>query len=269
MANMQKIMEKIEAIGKEMAMYLFAGLSFLMLLILPGILYTRPNTDLPKITDPLPTPTPSLPSATAPNVNPPRANLGFIQYILYLIFFLGLITIVVFIAYTLRKVRFGKIETVPKTVRMKERVKRLKFSRDEAIRILQNSLATGKYREGIIEAFHVLDGQLDHFRKIARPKHWTPKEYAYGVTKPVFKPSIFIIVDIFYKIQYGMTNGTEKDVRDSLDALKHLFIDENDKIRQEKLTKWFEEKMNEVHKWEIIPMKTDLFKPKPRGERRK
>ncbi len=269
MADMQKTMEKIETIGKEMAMYLFAGFGFLVLLILPGILYSKPYTDLPKITDPLPTPTPSLPSARNPNVNPPRANLGFLQYIVYLIFFLVAVVVTVFIAYTLRKVRFGKVERVSKPIRMKEKVKRLKFSRDEAIRILQNSLMTGKYREGIIEAFHVLDEQLDHFRKIARPKHWTPKEYAYGVINPVFKPSIFMIVDIFYKIQYGMANGTEKDVKDTLVALQHLFIDENDKIRQERLTKWFEEKMNEVHKWEIIPMKTDLFKPKPRGEKRK
>ena len=78
---------------------------------------------------------------------------------------------------------------------------------------MNNSLASSNYTEGYIEAYQILDEDLDFFREIARPKFYTPKEYAFSVKNPVFKPAVYQFVKIFYGIRYGSIEATESNVK--------------------------------------------------------
>ncbi|RMG26345.1 MAG: DUF4129 domain-containing protein [Methanobacteriota archaeon] len=253
-----ELYDKLIAILKELIIYIVLGLLFFIVVSFPAFFHSSPNTSVPEIRSP---PTRASPTFSPVPVQP--VSLGFLNGLFMVLGFIGVLAIILLVLLAARKVRFERTprEKVPT---LREKVKRLKFSRDEAIRILKEALETGKYQEGIIDAFHVLDAQLENFRKIARPKHWTPKEYAIGVTDPVFKPSAYILVQIFYRVQYGQMSATREDVLRSLDALQSLFIDENPPEKRERMSSWFEEEIASIRQWEIIPRTGDLLKPKPR-----
>ncbi len=250
--------DRLISILKELLIYLSFGLLFFIAISYPAFFYPQPDTSVPEILDP-----PTRPPTTFSQVQVEPISLQFLNALFMILGFLGALAIILLILLAARKI---KIDRTPrqKVPTLREKVKRLKFSRDEAIRILKQALETGKYTEGIIESFHVLDEQLENFRKIARPKHWTPKEYAVGVTDPVFKPSAYVLVQIFYRVQYGQIPATRDDVLRSLDALQHLFIDENPEEKRKDMARWFEEEVSLLRQWEIIPRTGDLLKPKVR-----
>lgn len=252
-------LDRLISILKEIGVYLLTGLVFFLIVSLPAFFYPSPDTSTPIIEEP-------PPERTVPTVEvrpPPAVPLDILNIIFWVIAILGMIVVAILVLMAARKIQIDRTprEKVPS---LKEKVRKLKFSRDEAIRILQECLISGEYSKGIVDAFHVLDEQLDNFRKIARPKHWTPKEYAIGVTEPVFKPSAYTLVKIFYRVQYGQMAATKDDVLQSLDALEHLFIDENPPEKREQMNRWFEEEISTIRQWEIIPRQGDLLKPKPR-----
>jgi hypothetical protein len=102
----------------------------------------------------------------------------------------------------------------------------LEDARIAAYRIIEEGLQNGTYTESFVEAYIALDLALDDFRDIKRPKHITPKEYAFSVSTPVFRPSVFRFVSRFYELRYGGRHANEEDLLAFREQLNFLFIDE-------------------------------------------
>ena len=167
-----------------------AGLLYLIFLFI-AVLNPRPNLSYPD---------------ARPQFEPPEfyidINFSGLEYI-QIIFYIITAVIVFILVYQLMK--FGS-DIIGKRKRMvkdekviseKEAEKRLKDARTRAYVILNNCLISKDFTGGYIEAYQILDEDLDFFRDIARPKYYTPKEYAFSVKKPVFKPAVYQFVKMY------------------------------------------------------------------------
>ncbi|MDH5402014.1 MAG: hypothetical protein OEY49_05950 [Candidatus Heimdallarchaeota archaeon] len=139
---------------------------------------------------------------------------------------------------------------------------KLKFTRDISLSILERGLSSGKYSEAVYEAYVELDKALDNYREVSRPKYWTPKEYAYRVSKPIFRPNVYNIVNIFYKVNYGGQIATQADVLTFKNNLIKLFENENSEIEIISAIERFKIIEEEwVKEYQITPFGTDYKKP--------
>jgi hypothetical protein len=245
---------QISTYQRYMLYFSIAGLLYLIFLII-AVLNPSPNLTYP---------------TARPQIEPPEFdfNIDFdgsetVQTIFYIV--TGLV--LAFLLYQLMKYGSNIVSNRKKMVKdqevisPKEAEKRLKDARTRAYVILNNSLASSNYTEGYIEAYQILDEDLDFFREIARPKFYTPKEYAFSVKNPVFKPAVYQFVKIFYGIRYGGAKATEDNIITFISSLDNLF--EKDVDRAVKLTMEDEflveiKSVNQLH----IPYNNDPTKPR-------
>ncbi len=196
-------------------------------------------------------------SGTQPSSSDFTVLATILQYILVFI----MTILVIYVLHRLIK-SYRRSASDPKVKTDKrERVENLKFSREKAREILINSKATGEYTSGVILAYQELDSALDNFREAKRPKHWTPKEYAFSVKEPLFKPNVYRIVNVFYKTRYAEISSTLSDVDEFLQALDMLFVSENSPEEKSRLQTFFDKEFSKERHWNIIPT-GDVLKPK-------
>jgi len=245
---------------------MLVGLIFFGVIAIPIFLYPEPNLAPPDVNPPLemqdveeeeeiqvepqnenggsrPDP-PSNPQL--PNLIPLFVGIALIVVVI------GLITLVKRKGVSTGLRNLNEIE--------KTKVSKLKFSRDQARQILINAKETGNYTDGIINAYLSLDSALDNFREVARPKHWTPKEYAFTVREPVFQPSVYKIIEIFYSIRYGLNKGTSEQIDTFLQYLDKMLIEELTSQQRETELQEFEQ-TKESYQRIRVPLRGDLTKP--------
>ncbi len=259
--NGKLLATRIQSLSKEIAFYLSLGGGFLFLIAFPGLRYLSPDHRL--LEDPIFfLPRIRFPTLRFPIREPPNLNsaVGLLQI-------LGLLIALALVIYAVAKLaplltRLGARIDQPKEITRREKVEKLKFSRELALKVLYEALETGKFTEAIIEAYHILDEQLTYFRPIARPAHWTPKEYAFAVNKPAFRPSVFKLVTIFYRLQYGKGEANRDDVITCIEAIKRLFVNEVDPVQKKREIEWYNQEVSKERIWTIVPTKGDMLKPK-------
>lgn len=241
----------------ELLVYLFISILFFTLVSGPAFFYPKPDLTPPPSNNPSQvTNTPSI------SYNPGNGSQSLGSFNFYiLLFVLGIIALIVFI------IQFGNYYTKTRNSRERkiledsEKVSKLKFSRNEALKILENALITGNYTQGVIDAYLALDKALDNFREISRPKDWTPKEYAFTVREPIFRPSVFHIVDIFYYTRYAMKEANKEHITQFIFYLNRLFTNEVDEQEKDSEIKEF---LKAKERWNLyaIPIRGDLTKPR-------
>lgn len=243
---------QISTYQKYMLYFSFAGLLYLLFLII-AVINPRPNLTYP---------------TARPEIEPPEFDFDIgsgdtIQTIFYVV--TGLL--LAFLLYQLFK--YGsdivanrkKMTKEEEIISPKEAEKRLKDARTRAYVILNNSLVNAQFTQGYIEAYQILDEDLEFFRDIARPKFYTPKEYAFSVKKPVFKPAVFQFVKIFYGIRYGSIEATESDVKTFISALDNLFEKDVDSATKKTMEADFSDEVKSVRRLHI-PYNNDPTKPR-------
>ncbi len=249
--NQKKILESIR-MGSYIA---FLGLLSFLILSLPALFPDTGDYTVAQEGITVSTPTPSVSTTSRPLQPSSGLQLG---NFLYGVIFIVIVFLLIFVLSNISLTRFQS-KQAERTFKTKE--DRLRFSRDQAATILRQALQTGMYSQGIIEAYIALDNALDGFRGAERPKHWTPKEYAISVSPPVFQPTVYQIVDIFYTVRYGMKEGTKEGVELFLKYLFKLFENEISGSEKEVMLNEFMslDLRREVYQ---IPVKGDLTKPK-------
>lgn len=249
---------------REISFYLLVGVLFFAAISLPIYFYPDPDLSPP---EPLPDQSQGInsssatqqPTTTQPTqevfVDPPQ-NRGLPNVAPLF----GLIAVILLFIGILSLVKRRGLTTMLSTQTEDVKVSKLKFSRDQARDILINARKSGDYTLAVIEAYQALDSALDNFREVARPKHWTPKEYAFSVRDPVFPPSVYRIISIFYEVRYGLNQATRENVETFLVYLDRLLVKENSKQEQELETEKFDLTKQLWNQFEI-PIKGDLTKP--------
>ena len=239
---------------KYLVYFSFAGLLYIIFMVI-AVINRQPNLTYP---------------TAIPEIEPPEFDLNTdfdggntVQSVFYVV--TGLILAI--LLYQLMKYGNNIVSNRKKMVKEdapispKEAEKRLKDARTRAYVILNSSIQSGNFTEGYIEAYQILDEDLDYFREIARPKFYTPKEYAFSVKKPVFKPAVYEFVKIFYNIRYGGIEATESSLHTFIFALDNLFIQDVDsdiKIKMEEEFKTDLQSVNQIR----IPYNNDPTKPR-------
>jgi hypothetical protein len=247
----------------EIFSYILSVLLLFLVLIANVLLFKRVNTrkptranlpDVPELTvDPQP---------VEPSGNPLVGILDFLQIVVLI----GLgILIILFLYraagwYRYNSFRFSR----NKEKVIQEQIKKIKDARTRAYEIIEKGLKSGNYTSAFIEAYHALDESLDYFREIRRPKYWTPKEYAYSVSEPVFQASVYRFVDTFYRLRYGMQSAERDDLLNFRLELDYLFVDDvPDDVKQSWITQFDRIKANRI-KYQIPRL---IDPTKPRGEK--
>ncbi len=247
--------------AKDLSISLAIGFGWVLLANILNGIYTSPDLSSPSIA----TKTTTTGEETTRNISIPSRSAGSSAILQILVFvFMGIV--IIGVLYALYKVmpessfirRIGRSPGRVET--MEKKVKSLSDARLRAKDILQKGLETGELTWAVIEAYRVLDKELDAFRAVARPKHWTPKEYAYHVSYPIHQPSIRGIVEIFYRIQYGRQNATKGDVLDFLLLLDAIFTEEITPTLNEKVSALVN-KHDLSYDEVLIPRVADFTKP--------
>ena len=155
------------------------------------------------------------------------SNIDFILVLNFVLLTLIIITLILLV-FIIKKSNFifrkGGIKRKRKQKSLKEKIIDLNLARKQARVRLLRGIEEREYTQTIIEAYQLLDKGLQGFRKMARPKYMTPKEYAFTVFEPVYQNAVRGIVEIFYRIQYGMQQGKRSQVKDFLFFLDHIFV---------------------------------------------
>lgn len=251
----------------EFLTYFGITLSLFLIVSIPAFISDNPDLSVPDRREQVSTTssrtttsTTSTTTQTTRSFTPPEENpVPDILFILMII--IGVIFLVLII---IRIKGYSSLADRSKSDEIKseaEGVYKLINSRDEAYRILRKSLETGAFTESFIQAYQVLDQNLDYFREVARPKHITPREYAFSVRKPIFRPSVFNFVKIFYDLRYGSRQASIEDITTFISALEYLFVDEIPIHELNKLMERFEQEML-AYKDFKIPEYFDPSKPK-------
>jgi len=251
----------------EVLAYLGITLSLFLIVSIPAFISDNPDLSTPDRKEQTSTTTTTTTttisrSATTARTNNPPPHQGQVPDILFII--MGIVA-VIFLFLVITRIRgYSTITDREKSDKIKteaEGVFKLINSREEAYKILKQSLKTGTYTKSFIEAYQVLDSNLDYFREVARPKHITPREYAFSVREPIFRPSVFKFVKIFYDLRYGSRHAAMEDILSFISALESLFVSE---IPFEEINKMNEDFKNEIMRFKEfkIPEYFDPSKPK-------
>lgn len=235
---------------EEFGAYTVIALTLFMLISLPGIFFSVPN-----LNEPTPINQPEFDGSQDVNIPDTRVSNIFLV--------LMRIVLIILIVFALYKIipffRSTVLKSKPQKISEKESEIKLQDARIAAYEILRKALINEKYTNGFIEAYQRLDTDLEYFREIYRPKFWTPKEYAYSVREPVFRPAVYEFVSIFYDIRYGLRQAIRENVEKFITMLDYLFI--KDVPEEVKLL------MRSAYKEKVkvqdisIPRKGDLTKP--------
>ena len=200
----------------------------------------------------------NTPPTTSPTLS--SSSISLVSFAIVLLFAILTIVMIFFVVRILRRKLRSSTLIKGGTKNVEEKVQSLKFSRSRAESLLKLALETGEYTTGIINAYIALDEALDNFREIARPKHWTPKEYAMSVKQPVFRPTVYKIVEKFYEIRYGLRLAEEHEVKLFLELLNKLFDSEILGKEKDEMLQEFEKIKVQFLDYQI-PTKGSLFKP--------
>ena len=236
---------------------MFIGLLSSVILSLPALL--SPGGDFSVASEPprfCKLPSIQISQRTGNLGSPVVSSFNFIG-ILIAISIIGLVLLIIYILsrFSLSRLKFEGMQNAEQS-----KAKKLKFSRERAAQLLRESLQTGQFSQGIITAYQALDDALNGYRGAERPKHWTPKEYAIFVSPPVFQPTVYYIVEIFYRIRYGMMEGKQSEVEEFLRLLYILFDKEIKKDERARMLSAFSE-LNLRKEIYQVPIKGDLTKP--------
>ncbi|MHA2250851.1 MAG: DUF4129 domain-containing protein [Candidatus Kariarchaeaceae archaeon] len=264
----------------EMSIYLTIGLVFFAAVTIPALLVTDPNltpptrssetSDQSSFSNPF-TSTPSLDTSintgdpgTVNNSPGEIENLSGINFnfnfLTYIILTIAAIIFLIFLIRTVSTFRSYAIDTQEKKSE-KEQVRKVKDARTQAYQILHEGLLEKIYTEPYIRAYQALDTNLDYFREIARPKYWTPKEYAFSVREPIFRPSVYIFVKQFYNLRYGKFEADATDLEQFIYALDRLFVKDIDTQEKEDMEGRFAIETQSISSYQY-PEDFDPTKPK-------
>ena len=251
--------------AKDLSVSIIVGFSWVLLANLLNGIYTSPDLSAPTLK------TKTTSTTSEFSVIPVTPKNGGALDFLQLVFYIVIIAIAVGIVYGVYRLLRGSsfirrmMKSPPKSQSLEKRVKSVSDARIKARSILERGLETGEYTWAVIEAYRVLDKELDAFRAIARPKHWTPKEYAYHVSRPIYQPAIKGIVEIFYRVQYGNQNARKEDVLDFLVLLDGIFVDEITPTKGREIANLIQ-KHDLSYDEVLIPRVADFTKPFMPGE---
>lgn len=251
----------------EFLTYFGITLALFLIVSIPAFISDNPDLSVPdrleqKTTTSTSRTTTSKTTTQNPTTYSPPPDNPLPNTLFYLMGIIG----VIFLFIIITRIRaYSTLSTREKSDKIKteaEGVFKLKNARDDAFDILKESLTTGAYTESFIRAYQVLDKNLDYFREVARPKHITPREYAFSVREPIFRPSVFKFVKIFYDLRYGSHHAEKEAIFTFISALEYLFVNEIPIEEISKLDKDFELDMLKFKEFKI----PDYFDPsKPRG----
>lgn len=218
------------------------------------LLTFRPNFAIPQRAQSVEEPEP---------IDPPQADLswlsGFIQLLLIVLLVVALYFIFSFIQGRTNWGSFGRMKSEAKS-KAKD-VQRVKDARIEAFQFIEKGLQTQEYRNYYLLAYLALDEALNSFREISRPKHWTPKEYAYRVNEPIFQPSVFAFVSRFYDYRYGGYSATQEDLLNFQRELHHLFVNEVPEDEAKVMIDAYQKELQKIKHYKIISSDA-LIKPR-------
>ena len=93
-----------------------------------------------------------------------------------------------------------------------------------------------------------------------RPKHVTPKEYAFSVSLPVFRAGVFRIVSTYYDIRHGSKEATKGDLYSFRQQLDYLFVDDIPEDTREEWEMEFKHSTSNDYDFKI-PRYTDHTRP--------
>ena len=250
----------------EILTYFGITLSLFLIVSIPAFISDNPDLSVPDRREQITTSstkstTASITTSSSSTFSPPPEN-PVPDAIFYIMGLVGIIILFLIIVKVRGYSKFSSREESDEIKTEAEGVFKLKNARDAAFQILKQSFTTGAYTESFIEAYQVLDKNLEYFREIARPKHITPREYSFSVREPIFRPSVYKFVKVFYDLRYGSHQGEKEDVLIFISALEYLFTDEIPIEERLKLNKDFELEMLKFKEFKI----PDYFDPsKPRG----
>jgi len=207
----------------ELFWYLLLILLTFTLTSISVITFNRPN-----FTDPF---NPEFQPPKLPNINVgPQRNpdLSWLSSLFYIVVIGAILFSIYFIYTQIKLYNDGRArpESNRRDLNVKEARLHLEDARTRAYEIIEQGLLTGNYTEAYINAYIALDESLDNFREFKRPKHFTPKEYAFTVQAPVFSPSVFRFVSSYYDIRYGMSEATKAQLLEFKQSLDYLFIED-------------------------------------------
>lgn len=252
----------------EILAYLGITLLFFLAISIAAFISQDPDLSIPERNEPVettptttkPTETTSQgPTRTAGPISPPEPSpLPNILFVLMGL--IGLAFLIFIIASIRRASLFSATVRSEKIKTEEEGVHKLKNARDEAYLILKKSLEVGNYTESFIKAYQVLDKNLDYFREIARPKHYTPREYSFSVREPIFRPSVYSFVKIFYDLRYGSSHAEMENIHTFITALDNLFASDILEIYREEMWNDFNDELKGYKEF-TIPATFDPTKP--------
>lgn len=248
----------------EILAYLLIGLGVFVTITIPGFLHNQPDLSQPNNIDTTTTTQTTNTVTTQPPPNPGSGGsspLTQLPNLLRIVILVIVVIVLILLISQFRTIRQSTFKREGKEKKEKEQVRQLSRTRDTALEILRNSLITGDYTSSFIEAYVELDHKLEYFRDIARPKHFTPREYSFSVRQPIFQPNVYRFVKIFYRLRYGNQEADRQDIETFIDALEHLFEDEVPQILRNELWMGFKHEMD-MYKEFHIPRQFDLTKPK-------
>jgi hypothetical protein len=222
--------------NNELIFYLRIAIAVFSAITIPAIITEEPNLDPPNrqrtATSDEPITTSKTTSFSPTNGGPTTgtgSNANLFRNIMFVLLVVAIGGILFYLIRSLYVMSSSRIQSSEEMEKLEEKkVKKLIDARTQAYQILRDGIVNKTYTESYIKAYHALDKDLDYFREIARPKYWTPKEYAFSVRDPLFRPSIYSFVKLFYNLRYGMQNAFQSDLEIFIQALDRLFTEDID-----------------------------------------
>lgn len=242
----------------EISIYLTIAFVIYVLVSLPALFITQPRMVEP---EPDPINEPFNPDI---DVEPREFNPQSFSQVVTIFKIIGILFLV-FLLYKMipyiSNYSGSKREKESRVLKEKEKIAKLKDARIEAYKILREGLVSQEYTSAFIMAYHTLDNDLQDFREFYRPTFWTPKEYAYAVREPVFRPSVYKFVKIFYDLRYGSIDAKRENLELFILMLDYLFRKDVPQDTLESLTREYEEETSNV-KLRPLPRRGDPTKPR-------
>ena len=242
----------------EISIYFFTAFAIFILISLPALFISQPRMSEPK-------PDPDL-NISDPNIDiaPKEFNTSSINTIVTIFKIVGVLFLLFLLFKLIPLINSDTGSNKKKDKRIlkeKEKIDKLKDARTEAYKILREGLISGNYTKAFVKAYQTLDKDLQDFRDMYRPPFWTPKEYAYAVREPVFRPSVFKFVAIFYDLRYGSFDAKRSDLELFILMLDYLFIKDVPLDTLDSLTQEYTKETSNL-KLRSIPRRGDPTKPR-------
>lgn len=240
----------------EISIYLSIAFVIYILVSLPALFISQPRMVEPD-------PDPEFEPFDI-DIEPREFNPQSISQIADIIKIIGIL----FLAFLLYKIlpvlsnyRGSKRQKEKRVLKEKEKIAKLKDARTEAYKLLREGLISQEYTTAFIKAYQTLDNDLQDFREFYRPTFWTPKEYSFAVREPIFRPSVYKFVKIFYDLRYGSIEAKEENLEVFILMLDYLFRKDVPQDTLEELSREYEEETINVN-LRPLPRRGDPTKPR-------